>query len=159
MSRLRSTAAVGGLTAVGIAAVGIITNFEGLRTHAYRDSIGVPTICIGETQNVRMGDTKSAEECRAMLVRRLDVFEAGVRKCLKSPDTVPDGAYVASISLAYNVGVPAFCGSSIRRKLDAGDVRGACDAFLNWNKAGGHVIAGLTTRRKAERQICLNGLP
>ena len=94
-----------------------------------------------------------------LLVRRLDVFEAGIRKCLKNPDAVPAGAYVASISLAYNVGVSAYCGSSIRRKLDAGDVRGACDAFLMWNKAGGRVLPGLNNRRKAERAVCLKGLP
>lgn len=153
MSRLKKSAAV------AAAVVATVAAFEGLRTIAYRDSVGIPTICYGETLGVKMGDRKTAEECRAMLVRRLDVFEAGIRKCLKNPDAVPDGAYVASISLAYNVGISAFCGSSIRRNLDAGNVRAACESFLLWNKAGGRVLPGLTKRRQAERQICLKGLP
>lgn len=152
MSRLKKSASI------AVATVAIVAAFEGLRTVAYRDQIGTPTLCYGETQNVKMGDTKTAAECRAMLVRRLDVFASGIERCLKNPDAVPDGAYVASVSLAYNIGVPAYCGSSIRRYLDAGNVRAACDAFLKWNKAGGSVLKGLTNRRQAERQICLKGL-
>lgn len=148
-----------GAAAIGAATVALVLAWEGLRTKPYYDSVGVLTVCVGETQNVRPGASYTAEQCKAMLVRRLDVFEAGVNKCLKNPEAVPSGAYVASISLAYNIGVPAFCGSSIRRKLDAGDVRGACDAFRLYNKAGGRYLQGLANRREAERAICLKGVP
>jgi lysozyme len=46
----------------------------------------------------------------------------------------------------------------VDRRFDAGDRRGACDAFLMWNKAGGHAVAGLTNRRRAERALCLKGI-
>jgi lysozyme len=48
-----------------------------------------------------------------------------------------------------------FCGSTAARRFRAGDVRGGCDAFLAWNKAGGRVVAGLAKPAPAERQICL----
>jgi lysozyme len=41
------------------------------------------------------------------------------------------------------------------RKFNSGDVQGACDAFLLWDKAGGIRWRGLTNRRKAERSLCL----
>jgi lysozyme len=151
MSRLKTVAAIGAAT------VTLVLAWEGLRTKPYYDSVGVLTVCVGETQGVKKTDVYTPQQCKDMLVRRLDVFEAGIRKCLKNPDAVPAGAYVASISLAYNVGISAYCGSSIRRKLDAGDVRGACDAFLLYNKAGGRYLQGLANRRKAERAICLKG--
>lgn len=154
MSRLKKAAAV---SAVGAATVALILKWEGLVLTPYRDSVNILTVCVGETQNVKPTDVYTAEQCKTMLVKRLDVFEAGIRKCLKSPDTVPDGAYVASISLAYNVGISAYCGSTVRRKLDAGDVRGACDAFRLFTKAGGRQIKGLVNRREAERAVCLKG--
>jgi len=152
MKRVRNAAAVGAAT------VALVLAWEGLKTKPYFDSVKVLTVCVGETKDVKPGDTYTVEQCKAMLVRRLDVFEAGIHRCLKNPEAVPDGAYVASISLAYNIGVPAFCGSSIRRKLDAGDVRGACDAFRLYNKAGGRYIQGLANRREAERDVCLKGV-
>jgi len=44
------------------------------------------------------------------------------------------------------------------RKANAGDLRGACDALLLWNKAGGQVVRGLDRRRQAERALCLRGV-
>jgi len=41
------------------------------------------------------------------------------------------------------------------KKANAGDMRGACDSLLLWNKAGGKVVNGLTVRRQKERALCL----
>lgn len=54
-------------------------------------------------------------------------------------------------SLAYNIGIKAFRGSTLLRLLNTGDYLGAADQFLRWNKAQGKVMAGLVTRRAAER--------
>jgi lysozyme len=64
-------------------------------------------------------------------------------------------ALAASVSLAYNIGTAGFCRSTAAKRFRAGDVRGGCNAFLVWNKAGGRVVAGLARRRSAERSICL----
>jgi lysozyme len=137
------------------AAIALVGSFEGLRTYAYRDPVGIPTICFGETRGVEMGDHKTVEECKAMLGDRLVEFERGMTACMKDPDKVPDPSYVAFLSFTYNVGTANFCGSTLRRKLDAGDLAGACNELPKWNKAHGIPLPGLTRRRAEERTLCL----
>jgi lysozyme len=144
--------------ALAAAVMALVAGFEGLRTYAYRDPVGIPTICFGETRGVKMGDRATKAECQALLKVRLLEFEAGVRSCLKAPDRIPDGAYAAVLSFSYNVGVGAFCGSTMRRYLDAGQVRQACDELPRWVKARGITLPGLVNRRAAERKVCLTGL-
>ena len=151
-SRLKTNASL------AAAAVALVGAWEGVRTYAYRDIVGVPTVCFGETRGVKMGDRYTMEECRAMLGDGIVEFEAGIRKCLTRPDAVPDKAYVAFLSLSYNIGTGAFCKSTVARRTNAGDYRGACEAISLFNKAGGRVVQGLVNRRQDERRICLSGL-
>jgi lysozyme len=148
----------GALSALGIAAVGLIGGFEGLRTTAYLDPVGIPTVCYGETRGVELGDRHTAEECRAMLGDALVEFEQDMRACLDHPDEIPDGPYTAFLSLAYNIGNGAFCRSTLVRLANEGDLRGACNQLPRWNRAGGRVLQGLVNRRAKEREICLAGL-
>ena len=148
----------GVLTALGLTAVGVVGPFEGLRLTAYRDIVGVPTVCYGETRGVRMGDSYTREECAEMLGDGLVEFEQEIRKCLKAPDTIPDGPYISFNSLAYNIGAKAFCGSTLVRLANAGDLEAACRQLPRWNRAGGRVVKGLVNRRAEEMRICLDGL-
>jgi lysozyme len=141
------------------AAVVLIGAFEGVRTVAYLDPVKVPTICFGHTRGVKIGDVATMEECNALLKNEILVHEAGVRRCLANPDGLPDGAYVAFNSLAYNIGVGAFCRSTLVKKANFGDIVGACNEITKWNRAGGIIWRGLTIRREQERNICLGGLP
>lgn len=152
MSRLKKTAA---LMAV---AVGVIGGHEGLRTKAYLDVVKVPTICFGETRGVKMGDVKTVAECKEMLGDRLLEFEREMRDCLKAPDKLTDGQYVAFLSLSYNIGSRAFCRSTLARKANEGQYIAACNELLRWDRAGGIEWAGLTRRRKEERKMCLEGI-
>lgn len=144
--------------AVMAAAVALVGAWEGLRTFAYRDVVGIPTVCFGETRGVKMGDRYTVDECRAMLGDGLVEFEAGMRRCLRAPDQIPAKSYVSFLSLSYNIGTRAFCGSTVARRANAGDMRGACNAIPMWNKAGGRVVQGLVNRRKDEQRICIEGL-
>jgi len=126
---------------------------EGVRTYAYRDPVGIPTICFGETKGVRMGDTLTVEQCKGMLVERVEEFGRAVDRCVFVP--LPPARKAALTSFTYNVGVGAFCGSTLVRKLNEGDTVGACDQLLRWNKAKGIPLPGLTTRREKERELCL----
>ncbi len=145
----------GALTAAGALAIILIGGFEGLRLSAYRDVINKPTICFGETKNVRMGDRKTKAVCERMLENRLVEFSAGVDRCLKR--RVPDKSYIAFVSLAYNVGTGAFCRSTLVKKANAGDIKGACLELSKWDRAGGKRVRGLTRRRAEERALCLEG--
>lgn len=134
-------------------AIALVGGFEGLRQNAYRDVVQVPTICYGETLGVKMGDKKTLEECDTMLAKRLIEFNKGVESCVRQPLT--DSRRIAFISLSYNIGISAFCKSTVVRKINAGDVLGACDAILMWKFAKGVEWPGLVRRRQAERQMCL----
>ncbi|WP_244498376.1 lysozyme [Aureimonas ureilytica] len=154
--RVTKTRLVGAVLA---SAIGVVAAHEGLRTKAYIPIPGdVPTICFGETRGVRIGDTKTVAECHAMLGPRLQEFETAIRACLTNPDAIPDKPYVAFLSVTYNIGSAGFCGSSMARLANAGDLRGACDALLLWDKSKGKRIPGLTRRRREEREMCLAGL-
>lgn len=138
--------------------VSCVAGFEGLRTVAYNDPVGIPTICFGETRNVAIGDQRTVDECRQMLGDRLVEFGAQVDKC--TPDTtLPPYRKAAVTSFAYNVGVRAYCASTLARKLNAGDVQGGCDELLRWvyTTRGGVRIKwpGLEKRRAEERAMCL----
>lgn len=156
--RSRLATILGGATAIGLLATATIGNFEGLKLFAYRDVIGVWTACYGETKGIRPGMKFTRQQCDVMFIGRLAEFETGMRACLKAPDAVPAKVYVADLSLAYNVGVRAFCGSTLVRLQNAGQLRASCDEFYKWNRAGGKIVPGLARRREAERQLCLEGV-
>jgi lysozyme len=146
----------GAVTGAVALAVVFIAPWEGVEVRAYRDIVGVPTICYGETRGVKMGDTATLAECQTMLAKGVAEFAQGIRPCL--PVQLPDPTRAAMVSAAYNIGISAFCRSSMSRRSLVGDLRGACDALMMWNKAGGKVVHGLTRRRAAERDLCLSGL-
>lgn len=156
-TRLRG-GALGAATALGLLVIGITGQWEGLRLVAYQDVVGVWTACHGETKGIRRGMKFTREQCDVMFLDRLTEHEQGMRACLKAPDAIPEKSYVAFVSVTYNIGVSGWCKSSMARLVNSGNLRGACDALLNWNKAGGRVIKGLTNRRVAERKLCLEGL-
>lgn len=150
MSRIKKGAAIGGL------AVALVGGFEGLRLNAYRDPIGIPTACYGETRGIKMGMKFTKDQCDEMLLRGLQDFEKGVLACTKVP--LPDARLVGLVSFSYNVGVSGYCKSSVAKLLNSGHTRAGCDALLRWNRAGGVVFPGLTRRRQAERELCMRGL-
>lgn len=137
--------------------IALVSAWEGLRTVAYRDVAGVPTVCYGETRGVRLSDSYTVDECREMLGDGIREFAAAMERCSSGLRRSPDQVYVAMVSAGYNIGVGAFCRSTMRRRLDAGDWRGACDELPKWTRAGGKVVQGLVNRRAHERAICLEG--
>jgi GH24 family phage-related lysozyme (muramidase) len=144
----------------------LIKPWEALRSRAYRDSVGVPTICWGETKGVKLGMVKSVSECEAMLKTRVvnDYYLPLVDKA-KGFSAAPVSVQAAMISGAYNFGVGGQLKSTAIRKLAAGDFRGACEAQTAWNKANGKVLTGLVNRREmgdaqrlGEAELCVSGL-
>jgi len=147
-----------GGAAVILAIAGVLgTYHEGTRHNAYADVGGVWTICQGHTQGVRPGDTASDEQCRAYLEADMAAAYADVKRCITFPMTLAQQA--AFTDAVYNIGPSVICGSTLQRLANAGDVRGACEQLLRWNKANGRVLPGLVARRQAERDLCVEGLP
>jgi len=157
--------------------------FEGTELSTYRDMGGVLTYCTGATENAAWGKTYTPAQCRAQLDRDLERHAAGIAMCIPLA-RLTDGQKVAFVDIAYNIGVSGFCGSSMARHTNSGNMVGACNALMAWNKvtvwrpvigqdgkpvkdARGKVVMrkvieevrGLTRRRQAERELCLKGLP
>lgn len=139
-----------------------IKDFEGCSLTAYPDpgTGGAPwTIGYGWTHSVdgkpiKPGMTIKQETADRLLKTGLVSYENDVLKMAKVKLT--QGQFDALVSFAYNVGSRALSTSTLLRKLNDGDVKGAADEFLRWNKAGGKVLNGLTRRREAERALFLS---
>jgi GH24 family phage-related lysozyme (muramidase) len=142
-------------------AVPFIAQEEGLRTKAYLDIVGVPTICYGSTRGVRLGMEKTRAECLELLRSEVAEYRHGLHRYIKPATRLyhltpkRDAAYT---STAFNCGIQAIGKSTAVRRLNAGDIRGGCEALTWWNKAGGRVVRGLVARRTRERALCLEGV-
>lgn len=162
--RKLSGAQKGGLAAiVGSLAAGLlfvsIPQDEGTEYKAYRDIVGVWTICNGDTNNVKPGMVETKQGCQDRLERQLIAHAAPVMECVPTlGEEGRDYQRAAAVSLAYNIGVTNFCRSTVARRFRARDWRGGCDAFRMWVMAGGRRVQGLVNRRERERAVCLKGL-
>ena len=122
---------------------------EGFRTKAYRDSVGVWTIGVGHTSaagtpEVTPGLVVSKADVDAILSRDLRQYEFAVGHAVTVPLT--QGQFDALVSLCFNIGTGGFRKSTVVRRLNEGNYRGAADAFLMWNKP-----PEIMGRRKSER--------
>lgn len=126
-----------------------ITQHEGKVNKAYLDPIGIVTICVGHTLTAKLGQVKTDAQCQELLQKDTAFAEAGVKRYVKQPITQTQ--YDQLVSLTFNVGVGNLAKSTLVRKLNAGDCKGAAAEFSRWNRAGGQVLPGLTKRRADER--------
>ncbi|WP_407507355.1 lysozyme [Acinetobacter baumannii] len=138
--------------------VDLISSFEGTRTTAYDDGVGIWTIGTGTTVypngvKVKQGDTCTPEQAKVYFKHDLAKFEKTVNEAVTVP--LNQNQFDALVSLTYNIGSGAFKNSTLLKKLNKGDYQGAADQFLVWNKAGGKVMKGLVRRREAERALFL----
>lgn len=134
-----------------------IARSEGCRLRAYRDIAGVWTIGWGETEGVTPGEVWTQDLADARLCERLEQFAEGVDRRLTYPANPHQRA--AMVSLAYNIGLEGFSGSSVLRAHNAGNTLAAARAFALWNKARIHgvlqEVRGLTARRARESALYL----
>lgn len=147
---------------VGAAVAGMllvhVPQFEGMILKGYKDPIGIVTACAGHTKTAVLGRAYTREQCEQMLAQDLIEHAEGVQRCVKIPLNTNESA--AYISFAYNVGIGAFCSSTLVRKINTGDRAGACAELSRWTYAGGKQLPGLVKRRATERAMCegrLNG--
>lgn len=129
-------------------AVPFVKEKEGLRLKAYKCSANRWTIGFGHTRGVHSGMTIDLQTAERFL---LDDIQNVVEEL--SPYVtakVTQGQFVALVSLAFNVGVPAVARSRTLQYLNAGQLEKAKAGFLTFNKVNGVPNSGLTNRRRAE---------
>lgn len=147
-------------TRIGIASLALsatalvgIAGFESYQAVAYKDAVGIPTIGYGETKGVKMGQKTTPDRALVQLLSSANNHADDIRQCIKVP--LYQHEFDAYVSLAYNIGAKNFCGSTLVRRLNAGDYTGSCREIKRWNKAGGKTLAGLTKRREQEYRMCM----
>jgi lysozyme len=135
----------------------LVKMWEGLFLTAYRDIAGVWTIGYGKTGGVYKGEVITQQQADMYLV--LDLATAAAEVDARAPKATDD-QFDAMVSFTFNEGIGAFRSSTLLRLFKAGNIQGAADQFLRWDKA--HVdgqlvvVQGLLNRRKAERALFLN---
>jgi lysozyme len=141
--------------AVSAAALVSIALHESYRDAGYTPVPGdAPTIGFGHTgPGVQIGQKITVERGLVLLLADADKHAQAVRRC--TPVPMYQHEFDAYTSLTYNIGASAFCGSTIAKRLRAGDYKGACEGILAWDKFKGKPLRGLTARRQAEYQLCV----
>jgi len=148
------------MRSINQAGLNLIEQFEGCKLQPYYDVAGIPTIGIGTTRYtdgkaVMMADAAiTKEQAYALLKNHVDGDCSAVSGMVRV--VVNDNQFAALVSFAYNVGRGALASSTLLKKLNSGDMKGAADQFLKWDHAGGKVVLGLTRRRQAERALFLH---
>lgn len=138
----------------------IIKEFEGFKSHAYIDPVGIPTIGYGTTrvngQPVVLGMTCTENQAEMWL------FEEVEHKCYKIIEKkvkvdINQNMFDALISFIYNVGTGNFSSSTLLRVLNKKDYKEASNQFNRW--VFGNVrgvkkkLPGLVRRRKVESEL------
>lgn len=130
-----------------------ITKHEGFRAEAYKpNDKDVWTIGYGHTKNVKPGDKITEEEAESLFREDFKEHTAPLKK-VKIP--LSDNEKVALASLIYNIGPNAFLNSTLFKKLNKGDKKGAAEEFKVWNRDNNGVSEGLTRRRKEDLELFL----
>jgi lysozyme len=134
--------------------VSLVCKFEGLKLTAYPDpgSGGDPwTVGYGHTgPDVHPGLVITKARAVALLRADLAVAEAFVAHVAP---VASDNQFAALVSFAYNCGRQNLRVSTLLRKHNAGDYKGAQKEFGKWVTAAGKVLQGLVNRRAAEAAL------
>lgn len=134
------------LTAIGRAA---LVAREALKTHAYKDSVGIWTIGVGHTSaagapKVTAGLVISEAEALEIFSRDLTKFETTVDQAVKVP--LADHERDALVSICFNIGQGGFAKSTFVKRLNEGNRAACAVAIMSWLKP-----PELLGRRTAER--------
>lgn len=144
--------------AVIASATPFIAKWEGLRTEAYRDIVGVPTVCYGETRGVSLGQSYTKQQCDEMLKKAVGEYYQKLQPYMTNPN-IPISVQASMLELAYNVGISAVGNSTMMKLANAGKYKEACNELSKWVKAGGKTVRGLENRRADSKyNLCLKGL-
>jgi len=127
----------------------LIAQREGNILKAYKDTKGIWTIGVGHTSaagapTVTPGMTITAAQSDEILARDLADCEKYINDLVKVPLT--QNQFDALVSFVFNVGWPTFAKSTILRKLNQKDYKGAAAAFDLYHKP-----PEITGRRNSEK--------
>lgn len=127
--------------------INLIKQFEGCKLTAYKCPAGIWTIGYGHTAGVKAGQSITQAQADAYLCEDLTKFEQHVAKYDKQYAWTQN-QFDAMVSFSYNIGnIDQLTANGTRNKDTI------ANKILLYNKAGGKVLAGLSKRRNAEREL------
>jgi lysozyme len=129
----------------------LIKSFEGCRTVAYQDAVGVWTIGYGHTIDVKEGMTITQHQCDVMLEVDIETYENYVNKYVIV--SLTQNQFDALVSWVYNLGPTNLRNSTMLKVLNAGKYSEVPYQMKRWNRAGGKVLKGLVVRRETEAEL------
>lgn len=133
--------------------------FEMVVLKPYLCPANIPTIGAGSTAyedgtRVTLKDPAiTAARAMELLDYTLTRIYMPAARSLCPPCIVQAGMQAALSDFAYNLGTTRLKGSTLRRKVNAGDIAGARAELARWVHGGGRVLRGLVIRRAAEAAL------
>lgn len=146
------------VTTISERGVEFIADHEGLRLVAYKPDPGEPYWTIGYGHygpDVKPGMRITPKRALELLREDVKWAEAAVRKHVDV--RLNQGEFNALTSFVFNVGAGAFASSTLLRKLNGGDRKGAANEFGRWVNGASGPLPGLVVRRQHERRLFLTG--
>jgi lysozyme len=134
----------------------LIRQFEGCQLQAYRCPAGIPTIAVGHTRGVKMGDRCSVQQADVWLTQDLEDAEAAVESLVQVP--LAQEQFDALVSFTFNLGHARLAESTLLILLNKGSYRAAAEQFDRWVNSAGVKLKGLVDRRAAEKALFLDGV-
>ena len=140
------------IMAIAKSTLSFITKEEGARNKAYKDSKGLWTIGVGHLiksdEQHLITATLTDQEVEDLLKSDLKWCSEAVESSVRVP--LEQHQFDALYSLCFNIGGTAFKNSTVVKRINANDLKGAADAIEMWNKP-----AVLINRRKREKALFL----
>lgn len=128
----------------------MIKRYEGCRLTAYKCPTGKWTIGYGHTSGIIEGMTCTAQQADMWLLQDIARSERNVNALDRFGYSFSQSQYDALVSFTYNCGAGnllRLCDNGKRTLLEMSD------KILEYNKASGYVLSGLTKRRKEESEM------
>lgn len=128
---------------------------EGVRLKAYRDSKNLPTIGVGHLivpgDGFSMSSRITQEQCDELFAKDVRKYEDAVNSLNVS---LSQNQFDSLVSFSLNIGIGGLKGSTVAKRLKAGDYPGAATAMMKWVKP-----KEITGRRKSEQKQFLTPYP
>lgn len=167
---IKRGAQLGFTTAVAVgASIGapMTLHYEGMSLKPYYDSVGVLTVCGGETEYVENREY-TEEECTKLFGMRYGYYSKVTSSFYNqtAQELLSPEIHAAFTDMSYNVGLSKVKKSSMIRYLNNGQPVKACNAILLYKYAGGHdcsipgnkICSGIWRRRIEMNELCLKGV-
>lgn len=132
----------------------LIRRFEGLRLKAYLCPAGVWTCGYGSTgPDVKPGTQWSLQRAEERMQQDAQAFAGAAIKLCPVLPRHGEAKTAAIADFAYNLGATRLAGSTLRRKVNAGDWPAAQRELRKWVYGGGVKLPGLVIRREVEARL------